>query len=190
MAKNREKLYLIFSLAIIAVSGMVIYGLQKNSSIPSGHPDISPQQSQSSAALLNQVSLYKKQLESNPDNYEALVNLGNSYFDLNNPTESVKYYERAIKLRPDVPEVLVDCGVMYRDLGEADKAVDMFTRAMKLAPDLPQAAFNLGAVLLTDKNDRDSALKIWRQFLIDNPNASSDIKSFFQDRIQQVEKAG
>jgi tetratricopeptide (TPR) repeat protein len=151
---------------------------------------MSSDQSEMSAALLNQISLYKKQLEANPDNYSALVNLGNSYFDLNNPSESIKYYEQALKIRPNEPEVLVDCGVMYRELGETEKAIEAFTTATRLAPGLPQAFFNLGVVILVEKNDSASAIEIWRKFLENNPEVNPEIKSFFEEKIQQARKTG
>ena len=187
---KRERLYLILSLVVVAVSGAIIYLYQSRDTLPPGHPQVSEEQTQVTASLMNQISQFKKQLETDPENYSALVNLGNSYFDLNNPAEAVKYYERALKIRPNDPEVLVDCGVMYRELGETAKALDVFTRATKLAPDLPQAFFNLGVVYFVDKGDPESARKIWQGFLDDNPNARPEIKSFFEEKIQQARDAG
>ena len=106
---KKEKFYLVVSLAIIAVSGVIIYIYQSNNSLPADHRHTPQDQSEMTASLINQIAQYKKQLEVDPDNYSVLVNLGNSYFDLNNPAESVKYYERALKIKPDTPEVLVDC---------------------------------------------------------------------------------
>jgi tetratricopeptide (TPR) repeat protein len=136
--------------------------------------------------LLNQISELKKQLEADPGNFDLLVKLGNNYYDLNNPAESISYYKRALEIRPDSPMVIVDCGAMYRELGEVDKAIEMFTRATKLAPDLPQAFFNLGAILLGEKKDPRAAAEIWQTFLTKNPGIEPELKSFFEQKIAQA----
>ena len=186
---KKDKLYLVIFLAIIILSGAVIYSLQISQSFPHDHPPLPEDQSQASVILINQISQLKKQLEMNQDNLDILVKLGDNYYDLNNPVESIKYYERALEIKPDIPEVMVDCGAMYRQLGEIDKALEMFTRAAKLAPDLPQAFFNLGAVLLSDKNDPQGAAEIWRKFLADNPDIKPELKAFFEEKIDQALRA-
>jgi tetratricopeptide (TPR) repeat protein len=183
---NREKWYLVISLAIIIISGVIIYQVQSSRPLSHDHPPISEARSQVSVTLIKQIAQLKKQLESDPENYGVLVGLGNNYYDLNNPEESVKYYEMALKLRPDVPEVMVDCGTMYRKLGETDKSLEMFTRAAELAPDLPQASYNLGAVIYSEKNDPAGAAKIWQRYLNNNPEIDQELKNFFQDKIDQA----
>jgi cytochrome c-type biogenesis protein CcmH/NrfG len=183
---KKDKWYLIISLAIVILSGAIIYNIQSRQPLPHNHPPVPDSQSQMSAALVNQISQLKKQLETDPGNFGILVNLGNNYYDLNNPAESVKYYEMALRIRPDVPEVLVDCGAMYRQLGDIDKALAMFTRATQLAPDLPQAFYNLGAVLYSEKDDPAAAVEVWQGFLDNNPGIQSEMKDFFQEKINQA----
>jgi len=183
---KKDRLYLVIFLAIIIASGAVIYRFQSSRSLPSDHPSISDEQSQFTVTLIKQISQLKRQLEEDPDNYSLLVQLGNSYYDLNSPAESIRYYERALEMRPNSPEVIVDCGTMYRELGEVEKAIEMFTGAMELAPDLPQAFFNLGAVLLGEKNDPEAAAEIWQKFLDNNPGVRPELKNFFEEKIAQV----
>lgn len=183
---NKDKWYLAIALAIIIISGVIIYNIQSSQSLTHDHPPVSESQSQMSVALLNQISQLKKRLETDPENYGILINLGNNYYDLNNPAESVKYYEMALRIRPDVPEVMVDCGAMYRELGKIDTALAMFTRATQLAPDLPQAFFNLGALYYDEKDDPAEAARIWQGFLDSNPGIQPELKSFFQTKIGQA----
>ncbi len=183
---KKDKLYLIIFLAIILASGAVIYRFQISRSLPSDHPPISEEQSQFTVTLIKQISQLKRQLEKDPDNYDLLVRLGNNYYDLNSPTESINYYERALEIKPDSPEVIVDCGTMYRELGEVERAIEMFSRATELAPDLPQAFFNLGAVLLGEKNDPRAAAEIWQKFLSSNPGVTPELKNFFEEKIAQA----
>jgi len=183
---KKDKLYLIISLAVIFASGAFIYRFQSFRSLPSDHPSISEEQSQITVTLIKQISQLKRQLEKDPDNFNLLVKLGNNYYDLNSPVESIKYYERALEIRPESPEVLVDCGVMYRELGEVEKAIEMFTGATEQDPELPQAFFNLGAVLLGEKNDPQAAAEIWQKFLTNNPDIKPELKIFFEEKIAQV----
>ena len=186
---KKDKLILIFSLIVIFGSGGIIYLFQNAASIPSAQPEHSADMSQQSVMLLNQISASKKRLESEPDNFGLLVSLGNNYYDLQKPKESIKYYEMALKLNSNSPEIMVDCGAMYRQLGDFEKALVLFKKALKIAPGLPQASFNLGAVLFTEKNDPKAAKEIWQNFLSDNPGASADIKDFFKDKIEQAQAA-
>lgn len=186
---KKDKLILIFSLIVIFGSGGIIYLFQDTNSIPLAQPELSADMSQQSVMLLNQISSDKKRLESETDNFVLLVSLGNNYYDLNNPEESIKYYEMALKLKPDVPEIMVDCGAMYRQLGDFEKALALFKKALKIAPGLPQASFNLGAVLFAEKNDPKAAEEIWQNFLSSNPGVSADIKGFFNEKIEQAQAA-
>ena len=183
---KKDRLYLIVFLLIIFTSGAVIYKFQISRSLPSDHPSISEEQSQFTVTLIKQISQLKRQLEKDPDNFDILVKLGNNYYDLNSPKESIRYYERALKLNPDSPEVIVDCGTMYREIGEIEKAIEMFIRATEIAPDLPQAFFNLGVILLAEKNDPKAAAEIWREFLNNNPDATPELKNFFEEKIAQA----
>ncbi len=186
---KKDWLILIFSLVVIFGSGGIIYLFQEANSIPSEQPQQSADMSQQSVMLLNQVSANKKRLKSEPENFELLVSLGNNFFDLNKPKESIKYYEMALKIRPNSPEAMVDCGAMYRQLGDFEKALVLFKKALKLAPNLPQASFNLGAILFTEKNDPKAAVEIWQAFLKNNPGASADVKGFFKEKIKKAQDA-
>lgn len=186
---KKDQLILIFSLIVIFGSGGIIYLFQDTDSILSAQPELSSDMSQQSVMLLNQISASKKRLESEPDNFGILVSLGNNYYDLNNPKESIKYYEMALKLEPDSPEIMVDCGAMYRQFGDFEKALALFRKALKIAPGLPQASFNLGAVLFDEKDDPKAAEEIWQNFLSSNPGASADIMDFFNEKIQQAQDA-
>jgi len=187
---KREKLYLIITLAITILSGGLIYKIQSAGSLPHNHPEVSDDRSQITVTLIKQISQLKKRLENDPENFGILVNLGNNYYDLNNPEEAVKYYELALRIQPDSPEVMVDCGTMYREMGQIDKSLEMFTGATELAPDLPQAFYNLGAVLYSEKNDPAGAVEVWQGFLKNNPSISPELKKFFQEKIDQALRVG
>jgi tetratricopeptide (TPR) repeat protein len=198
MMKREYGILLLFS-GIIAVSGVAIYliGSSRSGPNPIGHKAESgmqagsnkPMESQmppgpDSIAIRKQLSEFESQLKSNPDNYDALVGIANSYYDLGDAHKAIEYYDRAIKINPRDAGVIVDMGAMYRQLNNPDKAVELFNRAIKIDPNLPQAYFNLGMVLRMEKNDRAGAAKAWKKYLELDPN--SQARQFLEDDMNGV----
>lgn len=135
--------------------------------------------------LQQQIDQLESQLKAKPDDFDALVNLGNDYYDMSNPTKAIENYEKALKLRPNDPMVMVDCGSMYRQMGNPDKAIELFDKAIQVDPKLPQAYFNLGMVLRMEKNDPINAAKAWKTYLQLDPN--SEASDFLTQEINKAE---
>lgn len=113
-------------------------------------------------------------LAKTPDNIDALVQLGNDYYDSGNYRKAVEAYEKAVQIKPDNSDVLTDLGVSYRRLGQPDKAISKFQQAIKIDPSHAIALFNLGIVYRDDLKDLPAALKAWETFLEkagDSPHA-------------------
>ena len=104
-----------------------------------------------------QINELKRRLQSNPNDVGLLVQLGNTYFDSNMYTESIKAYEKALALKPGNPNVLTDLGIMYRRNGQSDEAVKRFREAASVSPTHPQSRMNLGIVLYYDLGDATGA---------------------------------
>jgi len=115
------------------------------------------------------ASVLLDNLKSNPNDFEALVKLGNLYFDNQQYQNATQYYERALKLHPENPDVRTDLGTCYWDLGAADKALAEFNRALTYRPDYSQTLFNIGIVKFQGKNDAKGAISAWQRLLDTNP---------------------
>ena len=100
-----------------------------------------------------QISELKRQLQSRPNDYALLVQLGNTYFDSNMYPESIEAYEKSLALKPGNPNVLTDLGVMYRRSGQPAEAIKRFRLAANADPTHLQSRMNLGVVLFYDLND-------------------------------------
>jgi tetratricopeptide (TPR) repeat protein len=111
------------------------------------------------------ISRLKKILENDPDNYRAWVDLGNAYFDSNQPVESIEAYEKALALNASDANVITDLGTMYRKTRQFQKAVENYMKAMDLDPRHANSRFNLGVVLLHDLKDYGGAIDAWEEFL-------------------------
>jgi tetratricopeptide (TPR) repeat protein len=185
--KQEHSILAVF-IGIIIVSGAIIYlsqGSRPDLTVETNAPeDQGPSPGPDPTKIGEHIEHLKEQLRSDPNNYNVLVDLGNSHYDLNEPALAIEYYERALQIRPNDAGVLVDLGAMYRQNGDADKAIELFNKAIQIDPRLPQAYFNLGMVFQVEKGDSVSAAKAWKKYLELDPN--SQMKGFLQERIKAV----
>jgi tetratricopeptide (TPR) repeat protein len=178
---KKEHLILILFVAVTAVSGVLIWILK----VPEIETMASSQaMADQSEALREAIRQWEIDLADDPDDVDLLVKLGNGYFDINEPRKAIEYYERALKIKPDMPYVLADCGAMYRQIGRPEKAIEFFRKAIEIDPDLAQAYFNLGAVLMAEKNDPRGAARAWQKYLELTPNPDPRIRDLLMDEIE------
>ncbi|WP_035237384.1 tetratricopeptide repeat protein [Desulfobacter vibrioformis] len=110
-------------------------------------------------------------LKENPDNAQAWIELGNTFFDLDRLGDAINAYGKALSIQPDNPHVLTDLGVMYRRNNEPEKALEAFNKAVAVQPDFETAWFNKGIVYMHDLNDLPKAIEAWEQLVKVNPTA-------------------
>ena len=108
-------------------------------------------------------------LQSHPKDVEALIGLGNDYYDASQWNEAIGYYQRALNETPSNPDVRTDMGIAYFYSGDADRALQEFDRALKADPQHVQTLFNVGVVKLNGKNDPKGAIAAWEQLLRIDP---------------------
>ncbi len=122
------------------------------------------------AVMVQQEAGLKAMLQSNPSDLNALIRLGDLYYDTGRPREAVDYYGRALEIDPTNVNVRTDRGTSYWNLGQADAAVAEFNKSLEYNPSHPQTLYNLGVVSLHGKNDAGAARKAWETLLATNPN--------------------
>jgi len=125
---------------------------------------------QAKAAVAQAAAPLLDAVNKDPKDYDALVKLGNVYYDGQQFTEAIPYYERALAIHPENADVRTDMGTAYWYLGNADKAVEAMETSLKYQPGHPQSLFNLGWVRWQGKADPKGAIEAWQQLLKANPN--------------------
>jgi cytochrome c-type biogenesis protein CcmH/NrfG len=123
-----------------------------------------PKQSRS-ADNEEEIQLSKSILGKDPNNLQALANLGNAYFDTDRYQDAIETYSKALAIDPRNPDVRTDRGIMYRKLKQFDKAVEDFRRAARDDSKHLNSRFNLGVTLRNDMNDYPGAIQAWEDFL-------------------------
>ena len=119
----------------------------------------------------SQIQTLKEIVKKDPKNLPAWVELGNLYFDTDQPKEAIEAYGHYLAVKPDNPDVRTDMGIMYRKLGQFDKALEEFRKAARSDPKHVNSRYNIGLVLLHDKQDIQGAIKAWEEYLKVDPNS-------------------
>jgi len=144
--------------------------VQKPQMAPAGVPAPGPP-ARDSIEVASQIKTLKEIVKKDPKNLPAWVELGNLYFDTDQPKEAIEAYSQYLAVKPDNPDVRTDMGIMYRKLGQFDKAIEEFRKAAQSDPKHVNSRYNIGLVLLHDQQDIKSAIKAWEDYLKVDPNS-------------------
>ena len=108
--------------------------------------------------------------------------LGNKYFDTDQPELAIKAYGHALTLQPDDTDTLNDQGAMYRQTGDFKHALENFEKAFSLDPHNLEAIYNSGYVYAFDLNNIPKALVMWRRYLEleKNSETARQVQSFVE----------
>jgi tetratricopeptide (TPR) repeat protein len=164
--KQENLVYIIVALLVGILGGFLIFSVtNKNKSATA--PAV-PMGSGSPADYTLRISEAEKIVAQDPKNYIVWVQLGNDYFDTEQPQKAVNAYAKALELEPNhqnTPNVLTDQGVMYQKMGLFDKAIANFEKASALDPKHAQSLFNLGVVYANGLKQNDKAIAAWERYL-------------------------
>jgi tetratricopeptide (TPR) repeat protein len=119
---------------------------------------------------LAEIENYKEILRKDPNNLQALIGIGNLYFDTKQDLLAIGNYQKALALDPSNVNVRTDMAVCYRKTGNPDRAVEELKKAISTNPRHAQSRYNLGVILIHDKNDLEGGVKAWEALLENVPD--------------------
>lgn len=119
---------------------------------------------------MEELVAYKARLDQNPKDLEALVAMGNANFSLQRFDHAKEWYERALKVDPKRTTTRMDLALALRYLGQPDAAIGELQRVLAAEPKNPAALYNLGVILLEDKNDSPGAIAKWETLMKAHPD--------------------
>jgi tetratricopeptide (TPR) repeat protein len=93
-----------------------------------------------------------KELEVNPLNEIAIINLANSYLNKSQPEEAAKYIQMYDELVPNNYLTYNLYGSYYMQKNDANQAIESFNKAIELLPDNSVAYYYLGYIQLLNQN--------------------------------------
>jgi len=177
-----------FAWGVLAGAGFTIHKIGNRSpttgthaekvSEKNGFPD--PQ----STAIVN----LEAEVVASPNNFQLWTQLGNLYYDANQPDKAIKAYARSLELHTGDANLLTDLGVMYRSAGQSKKAIEYFERAIVLDPTHQPSRLNKGIVLMYDLQEPDKAIAAWEELLRMDPEARTASGDSVRDFVEQVKK--
>ncbi len=125
---------------------------------------------------LTKLKKLEDSIKENPENTEAMVTLGNKYFDYGHFKEAIKFYKMYLKKLPNSPNVLVDLGVCYYNLKDYENALKFMKKAVAINPNHQIAYLNLGIVNEAMGNVEE-ARKYWEKAIKIDPQSQFGLKA-------------
>lgn len=107
------------------------------------------------ATVMQRLATLKAAIEKNPNDVDALVQLGDMYMQAAKFPQAAEYLQRAVAIRDDA-NVRMDLGICYKQSNQPDRALAEFQRAAAMAPEEWQPLFN-EAIVLIDLGRMDEA---------------------------------
>ena len=139
---------------------------------PQMAPQVAPvPKGSDSVEVASKIQALKDTVQKDPKNLPAWVALGNLYFDSNQPKEAIEAYSQYLAVKSDNADVRTDMGTMYRKLRDFDRAIEEYKKAAQSDPKHANSRYNLGLVLLHDKQDIKGAVKVWEEYLKVDPKS-------------------
>lgn len=154
------------------------------------------------------VSGLTTQLQSDPENYDLLVQLGNAYFDWASELRQASQattstagadapmwisakdaYARALAIRDDDPATNVDYAITLFYSGETNRAIEVATKVTKAKPDFAQAWFNLGIFNEAIGRPADALAAYKKAVALDAEGAEVGNIGYAKERVTQLEAA-
>ena len=161
---NKENVLTIAVALIVGLlGGYLIFNIAGNRDLPSSAAV--PQGSGSPTDYKRRIVEAEKIVAKDPQNVQVWTQLGNDYFDTDQPQKAVHAYSKVLELDPNNVNVMTDQGIMYRKIGWYDKAIANFEKAQSVHPRHLQSLYNLGVVYWTDLKQPDKAREIWTKYL-------------------------
>jgi Flp pilus assembly protein TadD len=98
-------------------------------------------------AVMQQLAALKAAVAKNPNDADALGQLGEMYMQAAKYPQAAEYIERALAVRDDAA-LRMDLGICYKQTNQPEKALAEFQRSAAMAPDQWEPLFNEAIVLL------------------------------------------
>ena len=163
--------------AVCLLSGLLLGYLFRGSSPAAPAPSTasaaapaSPTEMPSADALATMAAPDLAKLKSNPNDADALIQLGNLYYDHQQFPQAIEYYTRGLEVRPNDVNARSDMATAYWYLGKPESAVKEYEKSLKLDPKHANTLFNLGVVKWQGLKDPKGAIATWKKLLELNPD--------------------
>jgi len=160
--------------------------VQKPQTVPQTAPMPAPE-GPNPMEVASKIQALKDIVKKDPKNLSAWEEMGNLYFDTHQPQEAIDAYTQYLAIKPDNPDVRTDLGIMLRKLGKFDQAIEEFKKAAQSDPKHIHSRYNMGIVLLHDKQDIKGAIQAWEDYLkVDSKSERANRVRAQMDKLKKM----
>lgn len=144
--------------------------------------------------LLSKEGAFLEKLKNDPEDIEALLNLGLIYFIKKDYGNCTKAYQRSIELNPNLPSNYSMLGTVFYQQGTFDKALSLFEKAIKLGEvgeALIQTHNQIGNIYLK-KGNYQGAIEHFKEVLKIDPSvfaANYNLALAYSDNSDTIKEA-
>ncbi|GAB7024359.1 tetratricopeptide repeat protein [Salidesulfovibrio brasiliensis] len=110
-------------------------------------------------------------LEKDPENFEALRELGNAFMMMRAWERAAPFLERASKVRPEDPEIRMSLGIVRFQQKDYPAAAAIYENLLEEAPEDPLVNYNLGILYTHFLNKPEAAVQRFEKVI---ENAGDD----------------
>ncbi|MCP4229141.1 MAG: tetratricopeptide repeat protein [bacterium] len=110
------------------------------------------------------IEKYEKCADLDPENGDALFNVGACYVELNDEEKALKYFKDTLDVDPDHSGAHYNIGRLFHLRRDFDTAILEYRRALKREPYATDIMFNL-AMAQSGKGDVEDAIETWNRYL-------------------------
>lgn len=114
---------------------------------------------------MNRLAALQRIVSEDPNNVEALVELGHLYLSLQRYAELADVTQAALTLDPDNPEALTHLGMLLFSTNHPEGVMSSFDRALAIDPDFGEALQFKGMVSFIQR-DYATAVEAWERYLM------------------------
>jgi len=139
---------------------------QQHSSVDMGEGAAPPPgMGQGMGNSMSKIKEFMAATKENPEDVEALINLGNAFLMMRAWDRALEPLEKADELKPGNTDVLKAIGIAYFNKQDYAKATSSYDKILEINPNDTLALFNLGVINKHYFNKQDQARRYFEKIL-------------------------
>ncbi len=170
-ARWRTPLAIGAAVGIAVLAGVVL----SRSVLPGGSGGASVRAQQTAAVPqldTKRVAALMETVQQDPKNTQALFDLGESFFQVNDWQHAIDWFTKLVAIDPNNVHARTDIGTSHFNLGQPAEAKASWLAALKLAPDDVQLHYNMGFLYANaDPQDLPAAAREWQRVVELEPSS-------------------
>lgn len=151
-------------------------------------------------AATDDLTSWRNALSNNPNDADALLNIGNTFFNEQQYDSARFYYDRCFSVNPTYKEALYNIALSWSNQQNYTEAVNTLQKCLQLNPDYAEATQLMGSCLY-QQDQKDQALQFFQRaydlgarnadlshflaYLYDLKNDTEKARSFYKEAINQ-----